>query len=357
MRRWTAAIPVVASFVLSAGVFAKLPASARPDLSPLLPFALPPGEPMPRLVVAFLVPIVGLAVWLLLTTLSKVRKGGPPLPSWWLNEETGASSIRRFEPTYGTISFGITALLALMHIGLLAGVLDWPDWTYQVLTATVGLGMIAIGNVMPRTKPNWIAGLRTKRTLGDPVVWLRTHRLLGALMIVAGTIVVIASIIAPRYALIFALGLLIVSFPIAQFAGARTGGIASGTASAALFCLFCAASADAADSQVVVTTGLRANHCESCSRLLWRPQGAGSFRITETSRGVGVTKAQTRVCRLQMSSGWHTDAQRYFNSEIRRPLPRGAGVVKRHNAGAGRDTCEHDPHIPPLPQDERDWFG
>ncbi|MBA3342867.1 MAG: SdpI family protein [Gemmatimonadaceae bacterium] len=221
MRKWTGVIPVVASFALSAAVFARLPATARPVLSPILPLAFPPGEPMPRSFIALLLPTLGLAVWILLTTLSKVRTGRPPLPSWWLNEETGAASVQRFEPTYGTISFGVTALIAIMHAGLLAGVLHSPGWIFQVLTAAVGFGMIAIGNVMPRTKPNWIVGLRTKRTLGDPVVWLRTHRLLGALMILAGSIVVITSIVAPRYALVIAVGLLIISFPISHFAGAR----------------------------------------------------------------------------------------------------------------------------------------
>jgi len=220
MRKWASVIPVAVSFGLSAAVFQRLPASSLVDVSPLLPIALPPGEPAPRSV-AFLLPAVALGVWLLFRKLATVRTGRPPLPSWWLNEETGARAVQRFEPTYNTISFAITSLIALMHAGLIAGMLGSPEWVFQALTALLGLCLIAVGNVIPRTKPNWIVGLRTKRTLGDPAVWFRTHRILGMLMMVTGSIVVIMSLIAPAYTLIAAVGLLLASFPIAYVAGVR----------------------------------------------------------------------------------------------------------------------------------------
>src|SRR5687768_13534430 len=104
MRKWTSVIPVAASFGLTAAVFGRLPAAARVDISALLPVALPSGEPVPRSAAALLFPAVALGVWLLFTTLAKIKKGGPPLPGWWLNEETGARAVQRFEPTYNTIS-------------------------------------------------------------------------------------------------------------------------------------------------------------------------------------------------------------------------------------------------------------
>ena len=221
MRKWTAAIPIAVSAGLSAAVFDELSHAGRPDFSPLLPIELPPMGPVPRLAAALLLPAVALGVWLLFASLAKVRSGRAPMPTWWLNEETGAKSISRFEPTYATIVFSVTAFAALAHVALLAGVLGWPDWIFQVLTACLGLGIATVGNVIPRTRPNWIAGLRTKRTLADPVVWSRTHRFLGASLIVVGIVVVAASIFAPRFALVTAAGLMLLSFPIAYFAGGR----------------------------------------------------------------------------------------------------------------------------------------
>jgi uncharacterized membrane protein len=152
---------------------------------------------------------VALVVWILLSALASV--GGPrkPLPEWWLNEQTGSESVERFAPTYATIIFALASLIALIHVALVAGVLHWPPWTFKILTAILGLGFIAAGNVMPRTRPNWIVGLRTKRTMTDRTAWNRTHRLMGALMMGLGSVVVVASLLAPRYALSVAvLGLL-----------------------------------------------------------------------------------------------------------------------------------------------------
>jgi hypothetical protein len=221
MRKWTAAIPVVASFALSAAVYGRLPRLAHPDFSSLVPVNLPSSGGLGRLEAALLLPMVALAVWLLLTYLAKVRSAKPPLPEWLLNENTGAKSIGRFEPTYETIIFGVTALLFLMHAGLIAATLSLPAWIFQVLTASVGLGMIAIGNVLPRTRPNWIAGVRTRKTLSDPAVWARTHRVAGALMMIAGTIVIVASILAPSYAVLAAIALPLISFPIAHYSTAQ----------------------------------------------------------------------------------------------------------------------------------------
>jgi hypothetical protein len=221
MRKWTPVIPIVGAYALSAAMFSRLPDVGHPDLSPLIPISFPSGEGVPRIAVALLVPTIGLVVWMLLSALAKV--GGPrrPLPEWWLNEQTGSESVERFAPTYATIIFALTSLFALMHVALVAGVLHWPPWTYKILTAILGLGFITAGNVMPRTRPNWIVGVRTKRTLTDRTAWQRTHRVLGALMMGLGAVVVAASIVAPRYALsIAALGLL-PSLSVAHAFGTR----------------------------------------------------------------------------------------------------------------------------------------
>lgn len=219
MRKWAAAIPMVTSFGLSAALFDKLPRAARPDFSPLMPVDVPEAGPISRLAAALLLPAVSLGVWLFLTRLAKVGSGKAPLPAWLLNEGTDSNSIGRFEPTYETIIFGVTGLVLLMHAGLLAAVLGLSAWTFQVLTAALGLGMVSIGNVLPRLRPNWIAGVRTKKTLSDPLVWSRTHRLAGIFMMLAGSSVIVASVFAPAYALVAAIGLLLLSFPIAHYAG------------------------------------------------------------------------------------------------------------------------------------------
>ncbi len=221
MRKWTPLIPIVGSYALSVAIFSRLPDVGHPDFSALIPLRLPSGDGVPRLAVALLVPTIALGVWLLLSALAKV--GGPrkPLPDWWLNEQTGAEAVERFAPTYASITFALAALFALMHVGLVAGVLHWPLWIYKVLTAILGCGFIAAGNIMPRTRPNWIVGVRTKRTLTDRSAWQRSHRMLGALLMGLGAVVVLASIVAPRYALAVAVLGLLPSLIVAHAFGTR----------------------------------------------------------------------------------------------------------------------------------------
>ena len=202
-------------------LFRRLPEVTHPNFSPLLPFDLPSDGVVGRVEAALLLPTVALAVWILFTYLAKVKTGRPPLPEWLINENTGAKSINRFEPTYETIIFGVTGLLLLMHAGFLAATLSLPAWSFQVLTACIGLGLIAIGNVMPRLRQNWIAGVRTKRTLTDSAAWAKTHRLAGIFLMIAGAIVILASVIAPRYAIAAALVLPLISLPLATYRTAQ----------------------------------------------------------------------------------------------------------------------------------------
>lgn len=224
MRRWTSGIPVVGAFALSGAVYTQLAPQVKPDFSPLLPITASSTEVMPRLAVALMIPTVALAVWILLAFAVKVRGPVKGIPQWWLNEKVGAASISRFQPTYETVLFSVTALLALMHAVFIGASLGWPSSIFQIATAILGLGFIAVGNVMPRVRPNWIVGLRTRRTLSDPSAWAMTHRLLGALMIAAGSIVIICSIIVPRYALVVGITALLAAFVVAHMFGTqRTG--------------------------------------------------------------------------------------------------------------------------------------
>jgi uncharacterized membrane protein len=173
-------------------------------------------------IAALFIPTLCLAVWILFSVLAKVRGPTKGLPEWWLNEKTGAASVEKFEPTYTTIVFSVTALFALFHIVFLGSLLGWPVWSYRVATLVFGIGLMAAGNVMPRVRPNWIVGLRTKRTLSDPSVWSRTHRILGALLIGVGTLVVLTSFVALRYAMLVGVVGLLAAFVVSYSLGTRS---------------------------------------------------------------------------------------------------------------------------------------
>jgi len=221
MHKWTAGIPILGAYALSAAVYPRLTPPVRPDFSPLLPFTAAGTETLPRAAAALMIPTVALALWVLLALAVRVRGPVKGIPEWWLNEKVGATSISRFQPTYETVLFSVTALLALMHVVLIGASLGWPRVMFQVATALLGAGFIAVGNVMPRVRPNWIVGLRTRRTLSDPSAWAMTHRLLGAMMIVAGGFAIICSIVLPRFALLVSIIALLSAFVLSHIFGTR----------------------------------------------------------------------------------------------------------------------------------------
>ncbi|HSA56575.1 MAG TPA: SdpI family protein [Gemmatimonadaceae bacterium] len=185
------------------------------------------AEPWPRALVAFGVPVLALALWLLLRGLASAtgeRVGRRIFPSWFLSERTGTAAVGRFGPTYDTIVLGTVSLLLLFHAAILAAALGAPSWTARVVTMVLGVGMMVVGNIMPRTRPNWVAGLRTRRTLADPDVWRRTHRWFGALLMLTGIAVVGVSFVAVRMALAVAVGGALTSAIVATIVGGRGSG-------------------------------------------------------------------------------------------------------------------------------------
>ena len=209
MRKWGSVVPVAGAYALSAFVYRSLPAAGVVDLSPLAPLAATAPETMGPLAAAVLVPTIALGVWALLMTLPMVK--GVPGPRFPLNEATGSAAIGRFTESYSAIAYAVTSLLALVHLTLMASLLEWPLWSFRVVAAGVGIALMVAGNVMPRTRPNWIVGIRTRRTISDPSVWAHTHRMLGVLIFASGVGVIVLSILALRFALAFALAALLVS--------------------------------------------------------------------------------------------------------------------------------------------------
>ncbi len=90
----------------------------------------------------------------------------------------------------------IVAVHALILLAL-AGVLAGHEWAAQIVPVMLGLTMIGIGNLLPRTRPNLAIGIRTERTLSDRGLWTRIHRSTGYLLVASGLVIVLSSITVP----------------------------------------------------------------------------------------------------------------------------------------------------------------
>jgi hypothetical protein len=201
----------------------RLPERVSPRWDVLIPWA-GEAEPLPRAMAAFGLPAIALLVWLLLTGIASgtgERLGRRMFPAWFVSAKTGAGAVDRFGPTFDIIVGAVVALVILFHAVTLGTLLGWPDWTARAFTGLLGVGMAVVGNVMPRTRPNWVAGLRARRTLADPDVWRLTHRWFGSLLMVSGLAVVAVSLVSAPLALGVAAGGALASAVVATVLGGR----------------------------------------------------------------------------------------------------------------------------------------
>ena len=61
----------------------------------------------------------------------------------------------------------------------------------KVLSVCLCVGWIILGNYLPKCKPNWYIGIRTKWTLTSDTTWYKTHRFGGKVFLTGGIILTI----------------------------------------------------------------------------------------------------------------------------------------------------------------------
>lgn len=115
-------------------------------------------------------------------------------PLWAGSADTDHAGLER---TYRSIAIrAVIFVLALQALIVLN--LSRLDWLRPIAPRAVvvlfGLFIIAIGDALPRTRPNHFFGIRTARTLEDRQLWIRLHRVAGYLAVAAGAAIAIAGV-------------------------------------------------------------------------------------------------------------------------------------------------------------------
>ena len=225
-RKWIPLALIGVAAVASIIAYGKLPPMVDLRLEGLLPFETSePASPVPRWLALSMVPALALAIWAAFRaapTAAGQRVGrlflrGAP------DEVTSPDQFARFGKTYEAIILAVVILILGVHAAIIAGALGYAGVASRIIPMVLGAALIAMGNVMPRLRPNWVAGVRTKRTLQDPQLWRTTHRAFGTAFVVAGFLTMVVALVAPRYGLVTG----IVSLALACL----VGGVASMRAS------------------------------------------------------------------------------------------------------------------------------
>jgi hypothetical protein len=100
------------------------------------------------------------------------------------------------DPAVQSIVFWMLLFLIgvhLMVLTVLVGVRAVQPWASRAIVMLGGLTLVAIGNHLPRTRPNVALGIRTSRTLADRRVWLPLHRVGGYLCVGVGIVTLLAT--------------------------------------------------------------------------------------------------------------------------------------------------------------------
>lgn len=219
MLKWIPGFLIAAAFIASPLLQARLSSPVMVGFHRLMPPELAVGtESIPRLVALFGLPTVALLVWALLYEAPVSRLG---LAAGRLFFKAEKPRYETFAPAYRLIVLWVVSLVLSFHLALLAEALQWSLEPGRIVGVTFGLGMLLVGNAMPRLRQNAVAGFRTARTMSDPQAWAQVHRTFGAIWLVAGFVVLVTSIIAPRYALVAGLALLLLSSVVGLVATRR----------------------------------------------------------------------------------------------------------------------------------------
>jgi uncharacterized membrane protein len=109
-----------------------------------------------------------------------------------------------FEITYHAIVLRVLLFVLVLHtlvMIVLTGAIDADSLRSSASRAVVvllGVALIMIGNLLPRTRPNIAVGVRTTRTLTNAQVWQQVHRVGGYATVALGVVIALTGLVLAR---------------------------------------------------------------------------------------------------------------------------------------------------------------
>jgi hypothetical protein len=207
-RRWLPPALIAIAAIVSATTYGKLPPMIDLPVDGLLPFSsTEPHELAPRWLALSLMPALALVFWAMLR-LAPTAAGqqiGRRMFRRAPEAVTSPEAFERFGKTYDAVVLGVVMLFLGIHAAVLASVWGAPSIAVRMVPAVLGGCLVLMGNVIPRLRPNWVAGIRTRRVLESPQLWRSTHRAFGTAFVVSGVVTMLVAVVVPRYGLLVAI--------------------------------------------------------------------------------------------------------------------------------------------------------
>jgi hypothetical protein len=217
----------------------------------LLPFPMTdPADRAPRWLALSMMPALALVFWAAfrLAPTATGQRIGRRMFKRAPEAVTSPEEFDRYRKTYDAIVLGVVMLFLGFHAAVLAMAWEAPHVAARIVPAVLGGSLVLMGNVMPRLRPNWVAGLRTQRLLENPQLWRSAHRVFGAAFVVSGAATILAAVVVPQYGLLVAIVSVLASCVVGFVASTRHGNTATHAALLGLGLLCTSASATPAQA-------------------------------------------------------------------------------------------------------------
>jgi uncharacterized membrane protein len=184
MRKWYPILLVAIATIASIIVYPKLPDRVPTHFD----LRGNPDAYGPKWVPTIVFPVMILALWGIMRGLPKI--------------DPRRANYARMQDTYDLLVNLVLSMVTALHLLILAGATGSHVPFIRFIPAIIGVSFIAIGNLLPRAKPNWWFGIRTPWTLSNDRVWERTHRVGGYVMTTLGVLAVISAFLATEVAFV-----------------------------------------------------------------------------------------------------------------------------------------------------------
>lgn len=109
---------------------------------------------------------------------------------------------QEFANTYLIIRNLLLTTFLIIYAGATLVNLGYDINIATLISTTIGILFILLGNYFAKIKRNWFVGIKNPWTLSSENVWNKTHRLGGRLFVIWGIIILILPWLAPQAAFI-----------------------------------------------------------------------------------------------------------------------------------------------------------
>jgi uncharacterized membrane protein len=131
-----------------------------------------------------------------------------------LQRAAGAERVRASRHAVAAVVPALLGLFVAIQASIVSIGLDVPVDMPRVIVAGIGVLFVVMGNILPKTQQNLLAGVRLPWTLGSPANWQATNRLAGMLMLAGGGAMVLVAVLTGATPILVAVTLIAALAPV-----------------------------------------------------------------------------------------------------------------------------------------------